>query len=160
MTNQQRYTIRNLLSIKYDTHKLLTTFNVLPHLISLVLAICEGTTVRYTTLKHKKRWCYIKISFLLVLDRCWFWVSHFCRFISGTHWIVGLGKRSWYSDLLQAGRSGNRIPVCMNFSAPVQTGSDAHPASYTMSTASFRWWTPVGVALTTQPHLPPRLKKE
>jgi hypothetical protein len=38
---------------------------------------------------------------------------------------------------LQAGRSGYRIPVGASFSTPVQTGSEAHPASYTMSTGTF-----------------------
>jgi len=33
--------------------------------------------------------------------------------------------------------SGDRIPVGARFSAPVQTGPGAHPASYTMGTGSF-----------------------
>ena len=36
-----------------------------------------------------------------------------------------------------AGRSGNRIPVEARFSAPVQTGPGAHPASCTMGTGFF-----------------------
>ena len=44
---------------------------------------------------------------------------------------------SRYSDSLRAGRSGDRIPVMARFSAPVQTGSGANPASYTMGTGSF-----------------------
>jgi hypothetical protein len=40
-------------------------------------------------------------------------------------------------DSLCAGRSGNQIPVVVRFSAPVQTGPGAHPASYTMVTGSF-----------------------
>jgi len=39
------------------------------------------------------------------------------------------GIASLYSDSLQAGRSGDRILVGVRFSAPVQTGAGAHPAS-------------------------------
>ena len=45
---------------------------------------------------------------------------------------------SRYSDSLWAGRSGDRIPVGARFSAPVQTGRGAHPASCTMGTGSFQ----------------------
>ena len=42
-----------------------------------------------------------------------------------------------YSDSLRTGRSRDRIPVGARFTAPVQTGPGAHPASYTMGTGSF-----------------------
>jgi len=44
---------------------------------------------------------------------------------------------SGYSDWLRAGRSGDTIPVGARFSAPVQTGPGAHPASCAMGTVSF-----------------------
>ena len=43
----------------------------------------------------------------------------------------------WYSSVSIAGRSGDRIPVGVRFSAFVQTGPGTHPASYTMGTGSF-----------------------
>jgi hypothetical protein len=43
----------------------------------------------------------------------------------------------WAGDSLQAGRSGDRIPVRARFSAPVQTGTGVYLASYTMGTRSF-----------------------
>jgi len=50
---------------------------------------------------------------------------------------IGPGQLRWYGDLLQAGRSGGRMPVGVRFSTPVQTGPEPHPASYTMGTGSF-----------------------
>ena len=47
------------------------------------------------------------------------------------------GLCSRYSDILRAGRYRDQIPVGARFSAPVQTGPDAHPASYTVGTRSF-----------------------
>jgi hypothetical protein len=47
------------------------------------------------------------------------------------------GLLSWYSDSLRAGGSEDRIPLEARFSARVQTGTAAHPASYTMVTGYF-----------------------
>jgi len=52
------------------------------------------------------------------------------------------------------------IPVGPGFSLPVQTGPGDHPAASTMGTVSFPGVERRGVALTTHPHLAPRLKKE
>jgi hypothetical protein len=51
--------------------------------------------------------------------------------------LVGRDSSVGISDSLLAGRFGDRIPVGAGFSAPVQTGPRAHPASYTMGNGSF-----------------------
>ena len=49
----------------------------------------------------------------------------------------GLGQLSRYSDSLRTLPFVDRIPLEARFSATVQTGPGAHPASYTVVTASF-----------------------
>jgi hypothetical protein len=56
--------------------------------------------------------------------------------------------------------SGDRIPVGARFSAPVQTGRGAHPASDTMGTVSFPEVKRPGRGVGQPPHLALRLKKE
>jgi len=46
------------------------------------------------------------------------------------------------------------------FSAPVQTGPGAHPASYKIGTGSFAGVKRLGRGVDHPPHLAPRLKKE
>jgi len=46
------------------------------------------------------------------------------------------------------------------FSAPVQTGPGAYPASYTMGTGSFPEIKRPGRGVDNPPHLAPRLRKE
>ena len=71
------------------------------------------------------------------------------------------GYLSQYSDWLRAGRSGDRIPVGEKFSAPVQTGPGAHPASCTMGTGSFPGVkSGRSVTLTPHPLLVPLVMKE
>ena len=57
-------------------------------------------------------------------------------------------------------RSGDRIAVGARFSALVQTGHGAHPASSTMGTGSFPGVKRPGHGVDHPPHLAPRLKKE
>jgi len=47
------------------------------------------------------------------------------------------GLKQDKGDSLGAGRSGERTPVGVRFSAPVQTSPGPHSAFYTMSTRSF-----------------------
>ena len=49
----------------------------------------------------------------------------------------GPGSSVGIATELRAGRSRDRIPVGARFSAHVQTGPGAHPASCTMGTGSF-----------------------
>ena len=64
------------------------------------------------------------------------------------------------ADSLQAGRSQDRIPVVARFSAPIQTGPGAHPASYTMGTGSFPGVKRPGRGVDHPLHLAQRLKEE
>ena len=66
-----------------------------------------------------------------------------------------------YNDWLRVGRSGNRVHVEARFSAPVQTGLGAHPASCTMGTRSFPG-VKSGRGVTLTPHhlLVPLVMKE
>jgi hypothetical protein len=65
-----------------------------------------------------------------------------------------------YSDLLWAGRSGDQIAVMVRFSAPVQTGRGAYPASCAVGTEFFPGAKRPGRGVDHLPHLAPRLKKE
>jgi hypothetical protein len=69
-------------------------------------------------------------------------------------WCVGIAQSA------RAGRSGDRIPTGVRFSAPVHTGSGAHPASNTMGTGSFPEVKRPESGLDRPPHLEPRLKNE
>ena len=64
------------------------------------------------------------------------------------------------SDGLWAGRSGDRIQVGARFSAPVQTGHGAHPASCTTGTGSIPGVeSSRGMTLTPHPLLEPVMKE-
>ena len=74
--------------------------------------------------------------------------------------IHGPGYLSRYSDSLQHGRLGDRLPVGARFSASVQTLPGAHPASYTMGTGTLpevKW---PGSGVDHPRNLLTKLKKE
>ena len=50
---------------------------------------------------------------------------------------VGRDSSVVIATVYGGGRAGDRIPVEARFSAPVQTGPEAHPASCIMGTGSF-----------------------
>jgi len=62
--------------------------------------------------------------------------------------------------LLKAGQSGDQISVGARFSATVQTGPGAHPASYTWVRGIPREKKRQGCGVDHPAHLTPRLKKE
>jgi hypothetical protein len=64
-----------------------------------------------------------------------------------------------YGDLLRAGRSVDRVPVEARFSAPVQTGPGAHPASCTTGNGYFLGVNGRGVGLTTKPPFSTEVKE-
>ena len=72
----------------------------------------------------------------------------------------GPGSSVGIATELRAGRSWDRIPVGARFSAPVQTGPRAHPASCAMDTESFTGVkSGLGVGLTPHPLLVPWSRK-
>jgi len=64
-----------------------------------------------------------------------------------------LGQCGRCSDLLRAGRSGDRMPMGSRFSAPVQTATGVRPASCTMGAGLFPGVKRLGCAVD---HPPPR----
>jgi rhamnose utilization protein RhaD (predicted bifunctional aldolase and dehydrogenase) len=62
-----------------------------------------------------------------------------CLRIGGNHSLKGVGWDSAVGILtvLWVRWSGDQLSVRARFSAPILTGSRAHPASYTMGTESF-----------------------
>jgi hypothetical protein len=64
-------------------------------------------------------------------------ICHLLALLGAHHILCGPGSSVGTATELRAGRSEDRIPVEARFSAPVQTGLGAHPASYTMGTGSF-----------------------
>ena len=60
-------------------------------------------------------------------------------------YTLGRESLSQYNDLLQFGRSGDRIPVGAMLSAPLHTYFGTHPAPYKISIEEFSEGKVVGV---------------
>jgi hypothetical protein len=75
-------------------------------------------------------------------------------------YIQGPTYLSRYNDSLRAGSSGDQIPVRARFSAPVHKIPGAHPAFYSMDTASFPGVKRPERGVDHPPHLAPKSKKE
>jgi hypothetical protein len=104
---------------------------------------------------RRKHWCngrrlFIAFMWWLCMSGCMF-----PRRLCGSSFKVC----SRYSDSLRAGRSVNRFPMGERFSAPVQTGLGAHPASYRMGTGSLSAVKRPWRGIKHPPHPAPRLKK-
>jgi len=72
------------------------------------------------------------------------------------------GKDSAVGTAIRYGLDGPGIESRLEarFSAPVQTGSGAHPASYTMGNGSFQGVKRSAGGVDHPPHPAPRLKKQ
>jgi hypothetical protein len=96
------------------------------------------------TVYHITKQFIWKISILLI---------HLISLKVSSSYVTFNGQLSQYSDSLLAVLSGDRIPVGARFSATIQSGPGAHPASYTMGTGSFlgvKWpgawcWPPTSI---------------
>ena len=77
----------------------------------------------------------LKIHYFSVIQNILAPAAYF-SFCLSSFWVYGPEQLRQYSDSVRAGRSGDQIPVGVIFSAPVQTGPGAHPASYIMGTGS------------------------
>jgi hypothetical protein len=77
--------------------------------------------------------------------------------ISNVVHVGGPGELSRYSDSLRVGLCGDRIPVGVRFSAPVQTDPGAHPPSCTMGTGPFPGVKRPERGVGHPPNLSPRL---
>ena len=89
-------------------------------------------------------------------------IYHYClKYMHGAELLLWAGSAQSVSDLLRAGRSGDRIPVGARFSEPVQTnlGASTQPPIQWIPGHSRRC-SRGGLVLTTRRHLVLRLMKE
>ena len=95
--------------------------------------------------------------------RCIEWKHSGClqQYQNLAYEVHGPGLCSQYSDSLRDEQSSDWIPAVATFSTNICTDPESHSASCTMGTGFIsRVHIGLGMALTTHPHLAPRLKKE
>jgi hypothetical protein len=123
-------------------------FGIINSITNLHLVGISIESLNYRTLQ-------VKLSHLAPLE---FGLNNTARQMCVPHITANAVKS--YSDSLQAGQSGNGIPVGTGSSAPVQTGPGFHPTSYRMATGSFPGLKGPERDVDTHHHLAPKLKKE
>jgi hypothetical protein len=89
------------------------------------------------------------------------WLASSCKTHSNRHTVTDPcnSNRGRNSESPRAGWFRSRNLIGAKFSAPVQTGPGAHPASYIPFTGSFPAASRPGSGVDHLPHLAPRLKK-
>jgi hypothetical protein len=116
------------------------------------LSIIDKNEVIYVPSLTKHLLYYIILYYRILYLLCIIVGVILCLYL----YVSGPGISVGIATEIRAGRSRDRIPMGARFSAPVQTGPGAHPASCTMGTVSFlgvKYGR--GVKLTTHPLLVP-----
>jgi hypothetical protein len=72
----------------------------------------------------------------MLMAKCLIMMVTLCFIFAVLRFWAGIGE---YRNLLRAGGPGIQIPVRVRFSAPIQNGPGAQPASYTTGTRSLSW---------------------
>jgi hypothetical protein len=127
----------------------------------VILFVCY--THRKITVQWNKNGNQLILEILGIFSSIFSFSFHTCLSI---HLFIFLsdiqGQDSSVGITTRHGMDGPRIEfrLVARCSAPVQTGSGAHPASHSMGTASFPDVKRPGQDVTTHPNLTPRLKEE
>ena len=94
-------------------------FSLLDHLAECVcvcVCVCVRARARVRARISWNTWPITRIMNVKLLEHTTTPYFSYVQLVTG-----GPGYRSWHSDWLRAGRSGDRIPVDTRFSTPVQT---------------------------------------
>ena len=110
------------------------------HLVGFIITKKHNSSPQQLVEFHSIQWLFINSQEVLSINTKQTAVHGGLRVQTALLWTVWcdikFGYSIPYSDSLRAGRSGNRIQVEARFSAPINTGRRADPASSTMGTGS------------------------